>query len=250
MVAQHQTNELGVPPPDVLGFFVRFQRGMMRWKQETLAAQAGVSLTTIERIERGDSVSKASLEKVGRALGHEPGALTKPRKKRSEQEALELIVKQFSWLAETLPVKVAPLRKERQLREILDATTAFVDADSGPEIDDDLEILREWMDFASWMAASSAGGISPPPSRSFKKRKLYADIFAHVTMMERKYRTVCLVGTYDATSNLAGFETIKAGVVVFRSKDKNPAAIVITELRAPPSIDLRKALQKWLSEGD
>lgn len=250
MTAHDHINELVVPPPEVLGYFIRFQRGMMRWKQETLAVQAGVSLTTIERIERGETVSKASLEKVGRALGQQPGAFTQPRPKRSEQEALDLVVERFAWITDTVPVAVAPLRKERQLREVLNATTAFVDSDLSPEIDDDLELLRECMDFASWMAATSAGDLCPPPDRSFKKRRLYGDIFAHVTMMERKYRAVCLVGTYDATSNMIGFEQIKAGVIAFRSKDKNPAAIAIPELRAPPSIDLRNALREWLSKDD
>lgn len=39
MITQDQTSELVVPPLDVLAFFVRPQRGVMRWKQATLAAK-------------------------------------------------------------------------------------------------------------------------------------------------------------------------------------------------------------------
>ena len=70
-----------------------------------------------------------------------------------------------------------------------------MDSDLGPVAEEDMAALREWMDFASWMAATAEGLVTPRPGRSFKKRELYADIFRHVEMMEKKYRAVCLVGS-------------------------------------------------------
>lgn len=54
---------VGLPVPATIAFFVRLQRGMMGWKKETLAGFARVSLSTIERIERGEpSRRRASIE--------------------------------------------------------------------------------------------------------------------------------------------------------------------------------------------
>ena len=55
-----------VPTSVTVAFFVRLQRGMMGWKQETLADFARVSLSTIERIERGEGVSAESLDALRR----------------------------------------------------------------------------------------------------------------------------------------------------------------------------------------
>lgn len=250
MDTSNHTSEAVVPPPDVLAFFIRFQRQMMRWKQAILASKADVSVTTIERVERGDSVSQESLEKIGNALGHPPGVFTAPRVLASDDEAFRRVVESFSWLTDTVPVKVAPLRKEPQLREILACASAFLDSDLGPVADQDLATLKEWLDFANWMVATSEGSIAPHPGRSFKKRELYSDIFAHVGMMERKYRAVCLVGTYEATSNVEMFATLRVGVFAFKSKARNPAATAIPELRAPPHLDLRKTLAEWLGATD
>jgi transcriptional regulator with XRE-family HTH domain len=250
MNTQEQADELVIPPPDVLAFFVRFQRGMMRWKQAALAAQAGVSLSTVQRVERGESVSKEKLDKIGCALGHPTGAFTEPRARASDEEALQRVVESFAWLTDTVPVAVSPLRKEPQLRDVLGCASAFVDSDLGPDADEDLAVLLEWMDFASWMVATSEGLVTPRPGRSFKKRELYADIFRHVRDMERKYRAVCLIGSYDATSNVELFKTLRVGVVSFKSKDKNPAAATIPELRAPPHLDLQKKLRQWLEGHD
>lgn len=147
-------------------------------------------------------------------------------------------------------MQVAPLRKEPQLREILGAVCAYLDSDLGPEAEHDMAALRDWMDFASWIAATAEGLVSPRPSRTFKKRALYADIFRHVGMMEKKYRAVCLVGSYEATSNVQLFPTLRVGVLSFRSKILNPAAATIPELRGQPVIDLRKMLHAWAEDAE
>lgn len=250
MDTHHEPHELVVPPADVLAFFVRYQRSLMGWKQDTLAGQAGVSLSTIQRVERGNPVSVGALEKIGLALGHPAGALTAPRARVPEAEALKIVLDGISWLTDTVPVDVAPLRKEPQLRSILDCTAALLDSNLGPDAEDDLATLREWMDFASWMAATADGLITPRPGRSFKKRELYTDIFRHIADMERRHRAVCLVGSYEATSNVELFKSLTVGVVAFKSRAGNPSAAKITELRAPPFIDLKKTLRDWLGGED
>lgn len=52
----------------VIANFVRLQRGFWHWKQATLASQAGISLRTVERIERGEMASPSLLRKLAVAL--------------------------------------------------------------------------------------------------------------------------------------------------------------------------------------
>ena len=68
-----------VPPPKFLAAFVRLQRGILDWKQDTLASFAGVSLSTVQRIEGGERVRLQNLDKVAVALGYKPGDFTEPR---------------------------------------------------------------------------------------------------------------------------------------------------------------------------
>lgn len=48
---------------------VQETRVSLDWTQNQLAERAGVSRPTIARVERGDDVSTATLEKVAAALG-------------------------------------------------------------------------------------------------------------------------------------------------------------------------------------
>lgn len=45
-----------VPSPEMIAFFVRFVRALRQWKKSTLASFAGVSLSTVERVERAERV--------------------------------------------------------------------------------------------------------------------------------------------------------------------------------------------------
>jgi transcriptional regulator with XRE-family HTH domain len=68
-----------LPPAEIIAFNVHVRRKLHGWKQSTLASLAGVSLSTVERIERGDTVQPAVMEKIGAAFGYPPGYYTAPR---------------------------------------------------------------------------------------------------------------------------------------------------------------------------
>jgi DNA-binding XRE family transcriptional regulator len=68
-----------VPSPATIGAYVRLQREMAGWKQQALAYLADVSLSTIERIERGEAVLAESLDRVAAALHLPPGSFTRAR---------------------------------------------------------------------------------------------------------------------------------------------------------------------------
>ena len=62
---------MAVDDPKWLAAFVKLKHGQLRWKRGLVASMAGVSLSTIERVERGDAVRPHALERIVAALGHE-----------------------------------------------------------------------------------------------------------------------------------------------------------------------------------
>ena len=49
-------------------------RSLKNWKVSTLADFAPVSVSTVERVERGEKVGEEALDKIAIALGYEKGA--------------------------------------------------------------------------------------------------------------------------------------------------------------------------------
>ncbi|WP_218650410.1 helix-turn-helix domain-containing protein [Brevundimonas sp. P7753] len=86
-----EPGELITPPAPLIGFFVIMGRKARALKQSALADLAGVSLSTLERIERGKTVSAEALEKVTAALGMPADYFTAPRLPRPQKEMAEWI---------------------------------------------------------------------------------------------------------------------------------------------------------------
>ncbi|MGC2223580.1 MAG: helix-turn-helix transcriptional regulator [Methylocella sp.] len=103
-----------VPPRELIGFVVRWERGLRQWKLSTLANFAGVSVSTIERVERGEKVSDTALDRIAQGLGYEPGRFTAPRYRLGPEQAAASLVETFR---EMEPVAVAPMNTHRQVRE-------------------------------------------------------------------------------------------------------------------------------------
>jgi transcriptional regulator with XRE-family HTH domain len=57
--------------PKTLGFWTRCIRTTLHWSQEALAAEAGVDVRTIQRIEAGGGSSVSTRRQLARALGYE-----------------------------------------------------------------------------------------------------------------------------------------------------------------------------------
>jgi len=72
-----------------------------------LASLAGVSLSTVERIERGEAVTADLIDRVGQVLGYDAGYLTAPRTPIDPETAIEGFVETYEHLQ---PVTVAPIR--------------------------------------------------------------------------------------------------------------------------------------------
>jgi len=203
----HQDAEMGrlaragimtVPTPATIAFFVRLQRSMMGWKKETLAGFARVSLSTIERIERGEAVSAESLDRVAEALRQSPGAFTAPRIPSTSEETWRRLEKSAAPFAETVAVPVKPLRGHKQIVDLAHADLFIIDGGRIEKVyHADLDTLREWLDLTSFvLATEDKDSIVQTHADPVKRRKLYEDVLACVRRIEHLSHSVALAGTY------------------------------------------------------
>lgn len=234
-----------VPAPDTIAEFVKLQRAFYGWKRETLAALARVSLSTVERVERGDFVRASSLEKLALALNQQRDAFTAERIPLSEAEALAMLVESFSWMNGTVPVDVAPLRHEAQLRVLTDTDVAIVTSDlEGEEAACAVDGPREYLDLTSFVRAED-GTLMPKRERSFRLRRLYRNVLAVALSIERDHKAACLAGTYEAKSSTPDFDVVRVSVIAVRSRERNPAAANIKRLMAEATIDMQAAMEVY-----
>lgn len=221
--------------------FVKLQRTFNGWKQDMLAAEAGVSLATVSRVERGQKVRPAQLRKLARALGKPDDEFVRERVRPTPEEAAANFVEMFAWAEGRVPVAVAPFRTELQLRATLATFSLLLDSDLDDHATDDVAELREWLDLASFVQAERDGVIGPKPDRDFRVRRLWRDVLDCVERLERTHAAVVLTGTY-AAEPLMGGEPVKIAVVAIRSRRRNPAASTITTLWADAKVDEQQML--------
>lgn len=224
--------------------FVKLQRSIFGWKQDMLAAEAGVSLATVQRVERGRRVRDAQLRKLAVALRRPDDEFLRQRARASSVEVEANLAQMFAWTNGRVAVAVAPLRTEIQLRAMLGSFSLLVDSDLEPEADADVAELREWFDLASFVQAERQGVIGPKPGRELRVRTLWRDVLACADRIERTHRAVCLAGTYVAKT-LAEGRPIDIALLAIRSRRRDPAVAKLTTLWAEQTVDDRQMLEDW-----
>jgi transcriptional regulator with XRE-family HTH domain len=141
-----------VPPGDMVAEIVRFHRAILGWKQDTLASFAGISLSSIERIERGDPVSATSLDRVAIALGAKPGTFTEPRLPFTSDQFQDIQQESLAPFSNTVPVTVRPLRTQPQVSALARAHLYLIDGSRlGEAYTADMAELSEVLDFVSFV---------------------------------------------------------------------------------------------------
>lgn len=229
---------------DAIANFVKLQRTFNGWKQDMLAADAGVWLATVPRVERGQKVRPAQLCKLVRALGKPEDDFLRERVRPTQEEAAANFVGMFAWTEGRVPVAVAPFRTELQLRATLATFSLLLVSDLGDAAANDVVELREWLDLASFVQAEREGVIGSKPDRDFRVRRLWRDVLDWVERLGRPHAAVVLTGTYAAEPLAAG-EPIMIAIVAIRSRRRNPAASTITTLWADAKVDERQILADY-----
>lgn len=193
-------------------------------------------LSTVQRVERGEAVRPAQLRKLAVALKRAPDAFTREVTPLTPTVALEALRRDAAWMNGRVRVKVAPLRKEAQVRELAQTELFVADSDVGDEAAGAISELREWFDLASFIRMEHSGAIQTASSNKAPLREFYRSLLESVRRIEAEHRAVCLAGTYKAsTTGVLG----RVAVIALRSRDNSPAAATIKTLWAEGSIDPR-----------
>jgi transcriptional regulator with XRE-family HTH domain len=216
LLSRHPSADPEVPPPELIAFFIRWVRRMRQWKVSTLADFANVSVSTVERVERGERVGEASVDRIGIALGYESGYLTSPRRAIPFEQASAEMSDTFGHLE---AVAVSPMRSQRKIREAANCQAFLVHRPEVPEMfDDEIETLGEWLDLASFILSTPSQEVSSQRGR----RQLYNDILASVETLERSGFTV-LSGAMNAPQD--GIPDWKVAVISITPRSSDPGAI-------------------------
>lgn len=227
------------PESRFTGQFVRFQRQMWGWKKETLASFADVSLSTIERIERGDRVGDDCLDRVAVALGYKRGDFTEPRVPLAGDEAvafLERCLKPFEghrW------IDVEPVCKQRQIAAFADCHLYLIDGGRlNINVSDELAALWEEIDFIAFVRDDTFVKRSKREARRIERRRLYNTVLGRIREIECLAHAIALGGTYEAETDHPLLPEAQVAVIGFFPKQTDPGAIKRRQLLAPKLIHL------------
>jgi transcriptional regulator with XRE-family HTH domain len=239
------------PPAKVVAGVVKLARGIHGWKQQTLASMANVSLSTIERIERGEPVNADSLNRVALALGYKEGDFTDERVPLTSEQCLELGKRCAEPFRDTISVSVNPLRTQPQVRLLAEAHMYLIDGGRlGDDYAEELSALAEWLDLVSFILTSEERGSIFQRNRSerAKRRELYAHVLNAVRTIESLSSSIALAGTYQAATGANVMPTAKVALIGFFPKSSDPAAIKRRVLFAPAKVDLADAWRRFCAE--
>ncbi|MCP4559542.1 MAG: hypothetical protein GY873_21970 [Bosea sp.] len=185
-------DEVRRPPLDVIAFSVAVTRKLRNWKKLTLADFARVSLSTVERVERGEPVTDEALNRIAGAFGYAAGHYTTPRTTIPREEVEAEIKETYGNL---VPVKVARFTGQVQVREASRCCAYLMHAPNLPDAySADIENLREYLDLVSFCLAEQSDGT---PMSDTARRPLYEHTLGAVRELERRGVTV-LIGYLDA----------------------------------------------------
>lgn len=206
-----------IPPIELIALFVCFERRLRQWKKNTLADFAGVSISTVERIERGEKVSDDALDLIAQALGYVSGHFTAPRCRIGAQESAKRLAKQFG---EMEAVAVARMNTHRQVRAVAGCQAYLIHRPGVPEIyDADLTNLVDWLDLASSVLSDK---IYKSPPAELKKHELYNDIVRCIREIE-KHGFIVLSGVMNAPQER--LPDWKVAVISVTPKLSDPGAL-------------------------
>jgi len=202
-----------MPARDTIALFVRSVRNLLRWKQQTLADFAGVSLSTVERVERAEKVGDEYLDRIAVGLHYERGLFTTPRVPFVAW-GYDRGVGEFRSCNGATPLFSSRYPPAWELSRLLTSSASVSEAHDGL-----IYALVEWLDLASYLL-DAPHDQAPPPAEG-RRRELYACILGCVRSIERTGLYV-LGGVMDAPQ--LGIPEWKVAVVSVTLRRDDPGA--------------------------
>jgi transcriptional regulator with XRE-family HTH domain len=208
-----------VPSREIIAFTVRYGRTMRGWKVATLASFAGVSISSIERVERAEMVQPDSLDKIAIALGYSAGAFIAPRYPISLEKVAADFIETYGDLQQ---VDVEPLATERLLRNLARCDGCLIHRELAGENHDALiEGLRDRLDLTGFILSEEEFGPKPRHRSERGRRELYRSVLAHVAQMNAVGLTV-LAGVMHAPQ--PDITDWRIAVIAVSPRSTDPAA--------------------------
>ena len=227
------------PDPEDLAVFVRFQRQVLGWKTETLASFATVSLSTIERVERGDKVGSECLDRIAVALGYKQGDFTEARVPLASQDAALFLDQCLLPFKGKRWIDAAPIRKQAQIIAFGRCHGYLIDGGRlEAPIEEDIAGLREELDFVGFARDDTLNNRSERESRRLARRRLYTEVLAHIREIENQSHALALGGTYEASTSHPLLPRVRVAVIGFFPKTTDPGAIRRRQLLVPERVSL------------
>lgn len=255
--AQAKAGVAPIPPPDAIASFVRMQRSFWGWKQGTLASMAGVSLSTVERVARGEVASTESLDRIAVALHQPPGAFTTPRVPLGVEETIRQVAESVAPFKDKVWIPVRPVRGQRQIVELASSHCYICDpgrlSDTcADDVRGDVAALTEFLDLVSFILSTEDQEPMMTVHRSepVKRRKLYNDVLSCVRETERRTNAVILAGRYEAETDNKLMPTARVAVIGYFPKSTDPAAIKRRTLAVPARISIEEAWNNFCANVD
>lgn len=215
-IAQCPVDVPTAPPIDLIAFVVRWNRSLRQWKLSTLADFARVSVSTVERVERGEKVSDKALDNIAQAFGYGAGYFTEPRLPGGADDAAASLIETYGYLE---PVPVTPMKTHRAVRDAARCSAFLIHRPEVPDTyDADIENLLEWLDLASFVLSDLGDGL---PSSERGRRDLYNEILTFIQELERRGLSV-LSGVLHAPQE--GLPDWKIAIVSVSPKLTDPGA--------------------------
>ncbi|MBL8598973.1 MAG: helix-turn-helix transcriptional regulator [Devosia sp.] len=200
------------PPPEVIALIVRMERESLGWKIAAMATLAGVSVSTIERIERAAKVQQGALERVAMALGHGADYFTRLRTPVGLEKAKADTAAMFS---DCVTVQLRPLESERDVRSIGACQGIML---HHKHVDEryrgELELLQEWCNRAG-------GGEDLDSKRRGGRRPFYREMLSIVDALRKEGLTVMAGVMNDGQTGISGW---RVAIICVARNEYDPGA--------------------------
>jgi transcriptional regulator with XRE-family HTH domain len=234
-----KAGEMNQLPIAIIAEGVRHQRSIRNWKQTTLASIAGVSLSSVQRIEREEPVRKEVLAKIERALSLADGTLSARRQLPTLDELKECLKTREREMAAYVSVPVQSIQSQRQIARILRCRAVVTNEESLDEgAKGAVRLLRSLIDFCGLNVVLEESKLAPlPGERPVKRREYYKVLLSLVMEIRRIHRLAVLAGVYRARTSLPYAPSVDVAVFGYYPLSEFPGITKRRELLAPRELN-------------